>query len=96
MTDLIQNHLPKIKKICEESGISYLAVFGSAARGEAHENSDVDFLVEFKETPGLIKFIRAKNQFETALNRKVDLVTKKGLSTYIRPFVNKDIHQIYG
>lgn len=96
MTNFIQNYLPKINQICEESGIIYLGVFGSQARDDARENSDVDLLVEFKETPGLIKFINTKNKFENVLCKKVDLVTKKGLSKYIQPFVNKDIYQIYG
>lgn len=96
MTSLIQNHLPKISQICEEAGISYLGVFGSQTRSDAREDSDVDLLVEFKETPGLIKFIHTKNQFESVLNRKVDLVTKKGLSNRIRPYVTNDLYQIYG
>ncbi len=96
MVSLINQHKQEIKKICEESGISYLAIFGSQARSEARKDSDVDFLVEFKVTPGLIKFIQTKHQFEDVLKRKVDLVTKKGLSKYIAAFVNRDLQQIYG
>lgn len=96
MSNLIKQHQQEINRICQESGISYLAVFGSQARNEALEDSDVDLLVEFKETPGLIRFIQTKHQFEKALNKKVDLVTKKGLSKYLAPFVNQDLQQIYG
>lgn len=96
MSNLITQHRKDINKICEESGISYLAVFGSQARDEAKEDSDVDLLVEFKVTPGLIEFIKTKQKFEKVLSRKVDLVTKKGLSKYLTPYVNKDLQQIYG
>ncbi len=96
MGNLITKYHQEVKKICEKSGISYLAVFGSQARNDAREDSDVDLLVEFKDTPGLIEFIQAKQQFEKVLNRRVDLVTKKGLSRYIAPYVKQDLQQIYG
>lgn len=96
MSDLIYEHKQEITKICQESGIRSLAVFGSQARREARADSDVDFLVEFIVTPGLIEFIRTKQQLEKILNRKVDLVTKNALSKYITPYVLKDIQQIYG
>lgn len=96
MIDLLQKHQEEIEKICHESGIKYLAVFGSHARGEAKTESDVDLLVEFSETPGLIAFIHTKQRLEQVLQRKVDLVTKKGLSKYIAPYIIQDIQQIYG
>ncbi len=96
MDNLLSQHQQEINRICQESGISYLAIFGSEARGEAREDSDVDLLVEFKDAPGLIGFIGIKQQFEKILDRKVDLVTKGGLSKYIAPYVVKDIRQIYG
>jgi uncharacterized protein len=96
MTDLIQNYQQEINKVCQQAGISYLAVFGSQARDEASPNSDVDFLVEFEETPSLVSFIRTKQQFEEILERKVDLVTKKGLSKYLRPYIKNDLRKIYG
>ncbi|HCS79295.1 TPA: nucleotidyltransferase [Patescibacteria group bacterium] len=96
MTKLLQKHQQEIEKICRDSGIKSLAVFGSHARGEAKMESDVDLLVEFSETPGLIEFIRTKQKLESVLKHKVDLVTKKGLSKYIVPYITQDIQQIYG
>lgn len=96
MTSIVQNSRDEIDKICRDAGITYLALFGSQARGDQNIDSDVDLLVEFKETPGLIGFIRTKQQFEKVFDRKVDLVTKNGLSKYIRPYIQKDLHVIYG
>jgi len=96
MINLAQVSQADIEKICQESGIRSLALFGSGARGGMRADSDVDLLVEFKETPGLISFIRTKQQFEKVFNRKVDLVTKKGLSKYLKPYIQEDLHQLYG
>lgn len=95
MTNLVQESRDQIDKICQDTGITYLALFGSQARGDQRDNSDIDLLVEFKETPGLISFIRTKQQFEKLFNRKVDLVTKNGLSKYLQPYIQKDLQVIY-
>lgn len=91
-------HIPQeeVNQLCEEAGIKYLALFGSQSRGEIRTDSDVDLLVEFSENPGLIGFIRTKNKFERLFNRKVDLVTKNGLSKYLKPIIEKDLRVIYG
>ena len=96
MSGFIYKYQKEINQICGEYGISYLAIFGSQARNEARDDSDVDFLVEFKNTPGLIEFIKAKQEFEKVLNKKVDMVTKNSLSKYLAPYVNRDIQRIYG
>lgn len=96
MKNILRQHQQEIAQVCQESDIKYLAVFGSYARGENNSLSDVDLLVEFIDTPGLIEFIRIKQKFESILHRKVDLVTKKGLSKYITPYMTRDIQQIYG
>ncbi len=96
MTQVIQSSRAAIDKLCQEAGISYLALFGSQSRGDMRVDSDVDLLVEFKETPGLIRFIQTKNKFEEIFKKKVDLVTKKSLSKYLKPYVVKDLQKIYG
>lgn len=96
MTSIVQGSREQIDEICKDAGITYLALFGSQARGDQNIDSDVDLLVEFKEVPGLIGFIRTKQRFEKVFDRKVDLVTKDGLSKYIRPYIQKDLQVIYG
>ncbi|KUK79695.1 MAG: DNA polymerase beta subunit [Microgenomates bacterium 39_7] len=96
MTNIIQQSQVDIDRICKDAGITYLAIFGSQAREDQTDTSDVDLLVEFEETPGLISFIRTKQQFEKVFDRKVDLVTKNGLSKYLKPFIQQDLQVIYG
>ncbi len=96
MVNLINKSQKDVELICKETGITYLALFGSHSRGDQKLESDIDLLVTFRKTPGLISFIQTKQKFEKVFNRKVDLVTKKGLSKYLRPYVKKDLQVIYG
>lgn len=59
--------------------ISQLGIFGSYVRGEQTEASDIDLLVEFSETPSLLKFINLENYLSDHLGVKVDLVHRAGL-----------------
>lgn len=96
MTSIIRNSQAQVDKICEDAGITYLALFGSQARGDENDLSDVDLLVEFKETPSLIGFIQTKQKFEKIFNKKVDLVTRNSLSKYLKPYILQDLKTIYG
>lgn len=63
---------------------SYIAVFGSFARGEADEQSDIDILIEFSEPKSLVEVARIERELEEQLGREIDLVTEQSLSPYIR------------
>ena len=67
----------------EQYKVSELGIFGSYVRQEQTENSDVDLLVEFSETPSLLKFVNLENYLSDNLGIKVDLVHKKGLKPRI-------------
>lgn len=67
-----------------------LSLFGSTARGEAGPESDVDLLVEFRETPGLTEYMRLKFWLEDSLGRPVDLVMKKALKSWAMPLVEAE------
>ena len=69
-------------------GVRRLALFGSFARGEAGDDSDVDFLVEFE--PGqksFDRFLDLAELLERAVGRRVDLLTTESLSPYIGPHI---------
>jgi predicted nucleotidyltransferase len=63
----------------DEFGVKSLALFGSAARGEAGPESDIDILVEFAQPVGLFAFVRLKLFLEQVLGCDVDLVTEDAL-----------------
>lgn len=65
-------------------GVSRLAIFGSAPRGEARPGSDVDALVEFGEPVGLFKFGSLQRYLEGLLGCPVDLVTPDALRPEMR------------
>ena len=71
-------------------GICSLALFGSVARGEGGPDSDVDILVEFRETPGLAEYMGLKFWLEDRLGRHVDLVMDKALKPWARPLVEAE------
>jgi predicted nucleotidyltransferase len=85
----------KIVEICRRNDISFCALFGSFARGEATAESDIDLLVRFSKPKGY-NFLDAAFEIEEALGRKVDLITEKGLSKHVREYVYKDLQVLYG
>ena len=85
----------KIAQVAKANHICYLALFGSYARGEQRKNSDVDFLVEFNKPIGFFELLDTEEKLSNLLGRKVDLVTKAGLSKYIKPYIQDDLTTIY-
>ena len=75
--------------------VSRAYVFGSVARGEANQESDVDVLVELDKGATLFDHARMSWQLEDLLHHKVDIVTKTGLSPYLRPFIDRDRILVY-
>lgn len=61
-----------------------LDLFGSVARGEANEASDVDLLVEFVRPVGLFHFFRVQRRLEEILGRTVDLVMRDAVKPQLR------------
>lgn len=75
----IINTLTAHRSQLREMGIKSLALFGSTARDEATEGSDVDLLVEFDRPVGLFHFARVRRELSNMLGCPVDLVTRKAL-----------------
>ncbi|HEY3624367.1 MAG TPA: nucleotidyltransferase family protein [Roseiarcus sp.] len=76
-----------LASICRKHGIQRLSVFGSALKGTARPDSDLDLLVEFEPQakPGLIGMARIEIELSSLLNgRKVDLRTAQDLSRHFR------------
>lgn len=86
----------QITDLCKKNDIAFLGVFGSAARDETHGSSDVDLLVRYDKPKGLFDHSRIALAFESLFGRRVDLVTDRALSKYIRTNVYRDLKPLYG
>ncbi|NTU59673.1 MAG: hypothetical protein HGA98_01290 [Deltaproteobacteria bacterium] len=89
----------KILPLLLPCGVRRVALFGSFARGEETEDSDVDILVDLKgpgERPRLgLKWFALEGELSRRLGRDVELVTERSLSRYVRPYVEKDMVTLY-
>ena len=89
-------NLQSIIPILQQNDVEFAGVFGSRARGDAREDSDLDLLIRFSKPKGFVKFIHLENELSRILNVKVDLVTERSLKEYVRPRVLQDLRIIYG
>ena len=94
LRELNQNALAAI---CSRYGVTELSVFGSAARGELRDDSDIDLLAEFDEGRSVTLFTLIDLQTELAalLGRAVDLVPKRGLKPLVRERVITEARVLY-
>jgi predicted nucleotidyltransferase len=83
-TEIVQTKRDEILRIAERHGARDVRVFGSVARGEATENSDIDLLVRagHQTSPWFPAALVA--ELEGLLGRKVDVVTEEGLYWLLR------------
>lgn len=65
-------------------GVARLSLFGSFARDEGRDDSDVDLLVEFNRPVGLFEFVRLQRQLAEIVGHRVDLVTPAALKPQLR------------
>ena len=72
------------KQLQEQFAVRSLSVFGSVARDEAKDNSDVDLLVEFDRPTGYFGLVRLQLFLQDLLGRGVDLGTSAGLRRTVR------------
>lgn len=81
---LLQEKRDEILQIAAHHGASNVRVFGSAARGEARADSDVDFLVNMEAGRSLLDLGGLLMDLQDLLRRDVDVVTEAGLRARIR------------
>jgi uncharacterized protein len=77
---LITAHQGQLRQL----GVKSLQLFGSVAREQAHEKSDVDLLAEFDEATGFFEFFQIKHYLENILQCPVDLGTVEALKEHVR------------
>ena len=85
--DMLRTHKPTL---VERFGVKELALFGSFARDQATDGSDVDILVRFDGPATSRSYFGVQFYIEDLLGRRVDLVTDKALRSELRPYVERE------
>lgn len=91
MHPLIEKHLPEIQTLCKKHAVERLYLFGSYATGQAKADSDVDFLVSFREMSGknvVDQFFDFKFSLEKGIGKEIDLLTELQLKN---PFLIESV-----
>lgn len=70
--------------------VKKIGLFGSYIRNEASKRSDIDLLVDFEEKT-FDNFIELAFELEKIFDRKIDLLTEKGISPYILPYIKNEV-----
>ena len=90
LVDLIVERREKIIAVCNKYGATNVRVFGSCARDDYNENSDVDFLVRFIAPYDYGDLFKLQEELEKLLGRKVDVGTDEMLRGHIRDHVLRE------
>lgn len=78
----------------DQFGVTSLALFGSVARDEARPDSDVDVLVEFRQSATFAGYLDLKQFLERLFNRPVDLATPRALRPAIRSRIASELQHV--
>jgi len=89
LEDIKQVILKHADKLKNEFNVKSIRVFGSYAEGRQREDSDLDLIVDFFETPTYFDIIELEEYLSSILDVKVDLLTEEGISPYILPYIEE-------
>ena len=78
----------KITPVLNKRKIKKAGIFGSHATGKLKKNSDIDILIEFKGS--LLDLVRLEMELKKVLNKKVDLLTYKGINPLLKKRILKE------
>ena len=92
---LLKAKRDEILRVCAKYGARNVRVFGSVARGEADEQSDIDLLVEFEPNRSLLDHAGLWVELQELLGVKVDVVSERGLKPRIRQRVLQEAIPLY-
>ena len=88
---IIQQHRDDLKK---KYSVKEIGIFGSCARGEQDETSDIDILIELEKPVGFVKFLKLEKHLSLLLEAKVEIVTKKALKPYIGRQILQEVNYV--
>src|SRR5271166_2271947 len=88
----LREHEAELRRL----GVEHLYLFGSTARGEAGENSDVDLFFDYERGKlGLFELMDVKERASTILGRKADIMTRDSLHKVLRPRIEASALQVF-
>jgi len=85
----------QVATLCNRYHVKTMRVFGSVARNEATSESDIDLLATFSKPISLWQLVCLERKLSFVLGRKVDLLTTKSISPYLRARIIKEARPIY-
>ncbi len=94
----IHDLIPTIKQYFQDKPVLRAWLFGSCSRGEETPTSDIDILVDYDESKGVVSLLKIGGmlmELSHLLGRRVDLVESQGLKEFARPSVERDKILIY-
>jgi hypothetical protein len=84
-------HRHELLDALRRHGVTNPEVFGSSSRGEDHEGSDLDLLVDFPAGTDLVDMVNIKRELEAILGLPVDLIPRDGLKDRVRVSAARDV-----
>ena len=85
----------KLVSLLKPHGVRKIGIFGSFARGDFNEKSDIDVLIDFSERKSLLEIVHIENEVSENLCRKVELLTEKAISPYLRERILNEVKVVY-
>ncbi len=96
MQDTIAKIAEAAKPTLEKYRVRYAGVFGSQARGDAKQDSDIDILVTLgSKTLSAWDFVGMKQELSERLKKQVDLISDTAIVPYFREYIYRDLKTIY-
>lgn len=90
LQDDLHSRREMLVAIAARHGASNVRLFGSVARREEREDSDVDLLVDMDADRGITDYLALVEELEQVLSRRVDLITERSISPHFRPFIEAE------
>lgn len=84
LEELLKDKREEILRLCAKHGARNVRIFGSVARGDADEQSDIDLIVEFEPGRSLFDHAALWLELQELVGRKVDVVSDRGIKPRIR------------
>lgn len=88
-------NVDRLITLCQAHHVCKIGLFGSMARGEATDTSDIDLVVTFDRPTSLLACIGLEQTLASALDRPIDLLTEGAISPHLRDSILSELIIIY-